>query len=58
MNRVSISDYKDHHHFHNKLLKLKDNMNTPTAKNMALKKHQTMEIFFKEFLREWNGEFD
>jgi len=43
------------HHFHSKLLKLKDNMNTKTAKAMALKRHKVMEAFLKEFFAEWQG---
>jgi uncharacterized protein len=44
------------HHFKNKLLKLKNNMNTKTAKEMAEKRHEFIENFMQEFLKEWNGE--
>ncbi len=44
------------HHFYSKLLKLKENMNTKTAKKMALERHKFMKIFLDEFFKEWNGE--
>lgn len=44
------------HHFYSKLLKLKDNMNTETAKKMALGRHKFIESFLDEFFREWKGE--
>ncbi len=41
-------------HFHEKLLLLKDRMNTQTAKAMAKKRSQYMEDFIQCFLQEWD----
>lgn len=43
------------HHFYHKLFKLKDNMNTKTAKEKAEERTTYMQEFVKEFLEEWNG---
>lgn len=37
-------------HFFEKLLKLKDLMNTPVAKDMAQQRHDFMESFYNNFL--------
>lgn len=42
-------------HFYEKLFKLKDQMNTPTAKKIAEHRQQVMRDFVAEFVDEWNG---
>ncbi len=42
-------------HFHEKLLLLKDRMNTNYGKKMAEYRHKYLEDFMKEFLQEWDG---
>jgi len=43
-------------HFYEKLLLLKEKMNTPTGKKMAEERHSFLEGFLKQFYSEWNGE--
>lgn len=58
---MSKEEYKNSesptlNHFYEKLLLLKDKMNTPTGKKIAEARHQYMEDFLSQFYAEWNGE--
>jgi uncharacterized protein len=43
-------------HFYEKLLLLKDRMNTKTGQRIAEKRHQFMELYLDQFYAEWDGE--
>lgn len=43
-------------HFYEKLLKIKDTINTETAKIIAIERTKYMEEFLEEFYREWEGQ--
>ncbi|MFC7370685.1 HD domain-containing protein [Fictibacillus iocasae] len=42
-------------HFYEKLLKLKDRINTEYARKLAEERHRFMEVFLEQFRLEWDG---
>ena len=55
MQEYKASDAPTLNHFYEKLLLLKDKMNTETGKQIAMKRHQYMEDFLSQFYAEWEG---
>ena len=58
---MSKEEYKNSqaptiNHFYEKLLLLKDKMNTETGKQIAQQRHRFMESFLAQFYAEWEGE--
>lgn len=62
MTNMNKADYNQNHnstsinHFYEKLLLLKDMMNTETAKKMAMHRQAVMKEYLVEFMAEWKGE--
>ena len=57
---MSKEEYKNStaptiNHFYEKLLLLKDKMNTETGKRIAAERHIFMEQYLAQFYKEWNG---
>jgi uncharacterized protein len=62
-NKMSEEEYRQGkassiNHFYEKLLKLKDQLNTDTAIMIANERHQFMEGFIQQFFNEWNGSYE
>ena len=54
--QYKASDAPTINHFYEKLLLLKDKMNTPSGKKIAQERHEFMEKFLEQFYHEWSGE--
>ena len=59
--RMSKEEYKKNdaptlNHFYEKLLLLKDKMNTDTGKQIAKERHRYMEGFLAQFYAQWEGD--
>ena len=57
---MTAEEYRSHltptiNHFYEKLLLLKDRMNTDYARRLAEQRHRVMEAFLDEFYAEWDG---
>src|SRR3970040_2269159 len=59
--KMTKEEYKNNeaptlNHFYEKLLLLKDKMNTESGKQIAQERHRYMEGFLSQFYAEWDGE--
>ena len=61
---IEVNSYEEYrikerhsiNHFYEKLLKIKDTINTETAKMIAIERTKYMEEFLEEFYKEWEGQ--
>ncbi len=58
---MTAAEYRAHrgttvNHFYEKLLHLRNLMNTPTARRLADERHAYLEAFLHQFLAEWQGD--
>lgn len=64
MGIIEIQNYEEYrnkerhsiNHFYEKLLKIKDKINTETAREIAIERTKYMENFLDEFYKEWKGQ--
>ncbi|GAB3293450.1 HD domain-containing protein [Hymenobacter tenuis] len=61
LQHASFESYKQNtaptiNHFYEKLLHLRERLNTPAALRVAEERHAFMELFLTQFLREWDGQ--
>ena len=64
MGIIEIHNYEEYrnkerhsiNHFYEKLLKIKDTINTETAREIAIERTKYMENFLDEFYKEWKGQ--
>ena len=61
---VEVNTYEEYrnkerhsiNHFYEKLLKIKDTINTDAARDIAIERTKYMEEFLEEFYKEWEGQ--